>query len=136
MDTTERIEFVVRTAARLTPEDREAVARRIMEETPVGKADARFAFLLGVAEDVTGHTMTRSRDFRNVQIRRMVACRMREEGFHVSDIARAMGMHHASVVHYCAQMRDALDEPIFYANDLRQYARFKDAVEEADRDVE
>lgn len=136
MDTTERIEFVVRTAARLAPEDREAVARRIMEETPVPKADARYAALLAVAEDVTNHTMTRTRDFENVAIRRMVSFRMREEGFHVSDIARAMGMHHASVVHYCAQMRDALDEPIFYANDLRQYARFKDAVEEADRDVE
>lgn len=136
MGTYDRIDHVVRTAAKLTPEDREMVARRIMEETPVPKADARYAALLAIAEDVTNHTMTRTRDFENVAIRRMVSFRMREEGFTATDIARAMGMHHATVLHYCAQMRDFFQEPIFYAGDIVQYARFKDAVEEADRDVE
>lgn len=136
MDNTDRINLVVRTAAKLTQEDREQVARRILEETPVQQADKRFALLLECAEEVTGHTMLKTRDWENVTIRRMVAYRMKEEGFRLTDIARAMNMHHSTILHYVNQMKDIFDVPIFYATDIRKYIQFTEAVGEADQDVE
>jgi retron-type reverse transcriptase len=51
----------------------------------------------------------------------MVAYRMREEGFRLSHIARAMHLHHSTVLHYIRQMKDMFDEPIFYAVDIRKF---------------
>ncbi len=136
MDNRERQDLIVRNAAKLSKEEREAVAERILQETPVPAYQDRFVKLLGIAEDVTGRTMTRTRDWENVEIRRMVAYRMSEEGFRVTPIARAMGMHHSTILHYIRQMADMFDEPIFYADDIRRYINFSDAVGEADRDVE
>ena len=136
MDNRERQEQIVRSAAKLTQAEREAVAERILEETPVPMVDERFAKLLGIAEEVAGHTMTSTRDWENVSIRRMVAYRMKEEGFRLSHIARAMHLHHSTVLHYIRQMKDIFDEPIFYAVDIRKYVDFTEAVEEAERDVE
>jgi uncharacterized protein (DUF488 family) len=136
MDNKQRQDIIVRNAAKLTKEEREAVAERILEETPVPPVEERYAKLLGIAEEVAGHTMTSTRDWENVSIRRMVAYRMKEEGFRVLHVARAMGMHHTTVMHYIAQMKDMFDEPIFYAVDIRKYIQFTEAVEEADRHVE
>ena len=136
MDNKQRQDLIIRNAAKLSQEEREAVAERILEETPVPMVDERFAKLLGIAEDVAGHTMTSTRDWENVSIRRMVAYRMREEGFRLSHIARAMGKHHTTILHYIRQMEDVFDEPIFYAPDIIKYGEFSEAVEEADRDVE
>ena len=61
---------------------------------------------------------------------------MKEEGFRLSHIARAMHLHHSTVLHYIRQMKDIFDEPIFYAVDIRKYVDFTEAVEEAERDVE
>jgi DNA-binding NarL/FixJ family response regulator len=136
MDNKQRQDLIIRNAAKLSQEEREAVAERILEETPVPMVDERFAKLLGIAEEVAGHTMTSTRDWENVSIRRMVAYRMREEGFRLSHIARAMHLHHSTVLHYIRQMNDIFDEPIFYAVDIRKYVEFSESVEEADRDVE
>ena len=136
MDNKQRQDLIVRNASKLTREEREAVAERILEETPVPQVEERYAKLLGIAEEVAGRTMTSTRDWENVSIRRMVAYRMKEEGFRVLHVARAMGMHHTTVMHYIAQMKDMFDEPIFYAVDIRKYIQFTEAVEEADRDVE
>ena len=136
MNNEERKDIIIRNAAKLTQEEREAVAERILEETPVPPVEERYAKLLGIAEEVAGRTMTSTRDWENVSIRRMVAYRMREEGFRLSHIARAMHLHHSTVLYYVRTMKDAFDEPIFYEQDIRRYMRFKEAVEEADRDVE
>ena len=136
MDNKQRQDIIVRNAAKLTREEREAVAERILEETPVPPVDERFAKLLGIAEEVAGHTMTSTRDWENVSIRRMVAYRMKEEGFRLSHIARAMHLHHSTVLHYIRQMNDMFDEPIFYAGDILKYIKFSESVEEAEHHVE
>ena len=136
MDNRERQEQIVRSAAKLTQAEREAIAERILEETPIQAVDKRYAKLLGIAEEVMDHTMLRTRDWVNVAIRRMVAFRMKEEGVRLTDIARAMGMHHSTILHYVHQMSDMFDEPIFYAGYILKYIKFTESVEEADRDVE
>lgn len=136
MDNKQRQDLIIRNAAKLTQEEREAIVERLLEETPTPMVDDRFAKLLGIAEEVMGRTMTSTRTWENVSIRRMVAYRMKEEGFRILHVARAMHMHHSTVMHYIHQMKDMFDEPIFYAVDIRKYMEFTESVEEADRDVE
>ena len=62
MDNRERQEQIVRSAAKLTQAEREAIAERILEETPIQAVDKRYAKLLGIAEEVMDHTMLRTRD--------------------------------------------------------------------------
>ena len=56
MDNKQRQDLIIRNAAKLSQEEREAVAERILEETPVPMVDERFAKLLGIAEEVASHT--------------------------------------------------------------------------------
>lgn len=136
MDNKQRQDLIVRNAAKLTNEERVDLAKRILEETPVPDVVKRFAVILPIAEDIVGRKMGSSRKSDNVTIRRMVAYRLKEEGFRHYHIGQAMGVNHATVLHYVRTMENAFDEPIFYAGDIRQYVRFKEAVEEADRHVE
>ena len=136
MDNRDRKDMIIRTAAKLPEEDRAEVARRILEETPVPDAVKRLAVILPVAERVVGRKMGRSRDRDNVTIRRIVSARLQNEGFRISHIAQAVGVNHSTAILYAKQMQNAYDEPIFYAKELRMYARFSEAVEEADRHVE
>lgn len=136
MNNEERKDMIIRNAAKLTNEERVDLAKRILEDTPVPDVVKRFAVILPIAEDIVGRKMGNSRDSDNVTIRRMVAYRLKEEGFRHYHIGQAMGVNHSTVLHYIRTMEDAFDEPIFYAGDILQYARFKDAVEEADGHVE
>lgn len=136
MDSNQRSELIIRNAAKLTEQERMEVAKRILERTPVPTADKRYALMLPIAEETVGRRMSRTRDRDNVTIRRICAYRMMEEGLRISHIAQAMGMHHATVLHYIRQMKDSFDEPIFYAEDIRQYIKFAEAVEEAEHHVE
>ncbi len=136
MDNRERQDIIIRNAAKLTDQERIDVAKRIIEETPVPDVVKRLAVVLPIAEHVVGRKMDGSRKSDNVAIRRMVAFRLKEEGFRNYHIGQAMGMNHSTILHYVRTMENAFDEPIFYAGDIRQYVRFKDAVEEADRHVE
>lgn len=136
MDSYQRTELIIRNAAKLTEEERMEVAKRILEETPQPTADKRFALMLPIAEEIVGRKMDASRDSDCVTVRRICAFRMMEEGLRVAHIASAMGKHHSTILHYIKQMKDAFDEPIFYAGDIRQYIRFTEAVEEAEHHVE
>ena len=95
-------------------------------------AKKRYTKLLHVAEDVVGVKMDRTRSYRSVLIRRFIACKMRDEDFTVCDIATAMGVHHATICHYLQQMRDCVDEPIFYARELDLYFKFVEYVKDED----
>lgn len=136
MNDQERKDMIIRNAAKLTDEDRVEVAKRILEGTPVPDVVKRVAVVLPIAELVVGRKMDRSREQDNVTIRRMVTYRLLHEGFRVSHIAHAIGVSHSTAILYAKQMQNSYDEPIFYAKELRMYARFNDAVEEADSHVE
>ena len=107
MEPNERMELVVRTASKLSQEDRIKVAERILDtgEAPAGKAAARCIELCTVAEQVVGCKVDGTRRASSVMIRRFVAWRMRTEGFILMDIARALNVNHATVYHYLRQMQ-------------------------------
>lgn len=118
METNERMELVVRTAAKLSPEDR-----------PERNAKARLMDLTVVAEVAVGCKVDGTRRASSVMIRRFCAWRMREEGFIPTDIARAMGVNHAAVYYYIRQMETCFELPVYYHRDIEMYTKFIEELE-------
>ena len=137
MDTNERIELVVRTAAKLSKEDRERAAELILEtgEGPGPKAAARWLTIRLAAELAVGCRVDGTRRASSVTVRRFAAWRMRQEGFIPTDIARAMGVNHATVYHYIRQMETCFELPVYYHRDIEMYTKFIAELEEHDEQV-
>lgn len=76
--------------------------------------------------------MDRTRSYHSVLIRRFVACKMRDEYYTIMEIARVVGVNHATVSHYLQQMRNCFDEPIFYAREIDLYFKFIEYVRDED----
>ena len=131
MDAQERMELAVRTAAKLSPEDRHRVAERILDvkDEPVLDAGERCAALVSVAEQALGCTMDRSRSATSVAIRRFVSWRMRQDGYSFNDIARAMGVNHSTVHYYVRMMRDEFEMPSVFRNDVGLYHKFNEMLD-------
>lgn len=131
MEANERIELVVRTAAKLAPEERRRAAELILEtqDGPQAPATARWLVLCAAAERAVGCRVDGTRRASSVMIRRFAAWRMREEGFAIVDVARAMNLNHATVYNYLRQMETCFELPVYYHRDVEAYARF---VEEVD----
>ena len=132
MDNSQRSELIVRTAAKLPPEDRQRVAERILDvkDEHVCNARDRYETLVKAAEATLGCKIDQTRKASSVTIRRFVSWRMREEKYTFYDIARAMGVDHSTVHHYVRMMRDEFDLPSIFRNDLGLYQSFNDHVEQ------
>lgn len=132
MDNIERIEYVVRTAAKLTPEDRRRAAELILDtqDSTERSAAARWLELCAVAERAVGCRVDGTRRASSVMVRRFGAWRMREEGFIPTDIARAMALNHATIYHYIRQMETCFQLPVYYHRDIELYTRFIEELEE------
>ena len=132
MDNNQRSDLIVRTAAKLPPEDRVRVAERILDvkDEPVLNAYHRCADLVAIAEQVVGDVLDNTRKYNSVTIRRFVSWRMRQEGYTFYDIARALDVDHSTVHHYVRCMKEELDLPSVFRNDLGLYQSFNDHVEQ------
>ena len=132
MDSKQRSELIVRTAAKLPPEDRQRVAERILDvkDEPVLNAYQRCADLVAIAEQVVGDVLDNTRKYNSVTIRRFVSWRMRQEGYTFYDIARALDVDHSTVHHYVRCMKEELDLPSVFRNDLGLYHIFNENVEQ------
>ena len=130
MDPAERMDLVVRTAAKLSPEDRAAVAERIIESPGCEHPDtrARYLELIRAAERVVGVHVDGTRRASSVMIRRFCAYRLREEGHFIVDIGRTLGVNHATVCHYIRQMNACFELPFYYARDLELYTQFMEEI--------
>ena len=130
MDSNQRSELIVRTAAKLSPEDRVRVAERILETQDTSKV--RYETLVKAAEATLGRKMDGSRKAASVTIRRFVAWKMRQEGYTFYEIAGAMGVDHSTVHHYIRVMREELELPSVFRNDIELYHVFNDITKYAD----
>ena len=130
MDPAERMDLVVRTAAKLSPEDRAAVAERIIESPGCEHPDtkARYLELIRAAERVVGVHVDGTRRASSVMIRRFCAYRLREEGHFIVDIGQTIGVNHATVCHYVRQMKACFELPFYYARDLELYTQFMEEI--------
>ena len=130
MDPAERMDLVVRTAAKLSPEDRIKVAERIIESPGCEHPDtrARYLELIRAAERVVGVHVDGTRRASSVMIRRFCAYRLREEGHFIVDIGQTIGVNHATVCHYVRQMNACFELPFYYARDLELYTQFMEEI--------
>ncbi len=130
MEPVERMELVVRTAAKLSPEDRIKVAEQIIESPGCEHPDtkARYLELIRAAERVVGVHVDGTRRASSVMIRRFCAYRLREEGHFIVDIGQTIGVNHATVCHYVRQMKACFELPFYYARDLELYTQFMEEI--------
>ena len=130
MEPVERMELVVRTAAKLSHEDRIRVAEMILESPCKEHPDtgARYLELIRAAERVVGCKVDGTRRASSVMIRRFCAYRLREEGHYIMDIGKTLGVNHATVCHYIRQMKACFELPFYYARDLELYTQFEEEL--------
>lgn len=103
---------ITRRCLYLSREDKQRLIRVLtesLEEEDKEDDGSRFATLYKAATEICGHgILTRSRDFNLVMGRRMIAYKMRKEGYSLLTISKKLIRHHASVIHMINMMEDAL----------------------------
>lgn len=133
----EKKETIVRQIRKLPSEERRYIIGAAIQDLdrdllkPNGPD--RYAILLQLAEQATGHRMTGSRSRDNTDIRTLVAAEMRSEGFTLYEIGRYMGKDHSTVIHYTKLLGDALAFPNAFADLIQKYDSFKKQLFEYDR---
>lgn len=66
----------------------------------------------------------------NVDMRCVFCYRVRQEGVPYQLIGDYLGMNHASVIHLCGKMRDALDYPFMFQGLVEKYNWFDSLLTE------
>ena len=135
MNSEERADLIVRSAEKLTSDERADLLERISAIRDREAATA-YAHLVPAAEKAVGATMLRTRDSRSVMIRRFVALRMRKDGYSIHEIAGAMGIDHSTVSHYIRTMKAAFELPNVFRNDIQLYHDFTNIANEQVREQE
>ena len=96
---------------------------------------SRFSLLYKAATDVCGHGILSSRRDLNLVIgRRMIAYKMRQEGYSLTNIGKNMIRHHASVLHQIRMMEDALQMKFDY--DMALWELFNQKVKEYEKEIQ
>lgn len=97
--------------------------------------DGRFHLLLKVATEIVGEgILSRSREYKCVMGRKMIAWQMREEGYSLMAIGRRMGRHHATIVHFLKLMEDIFKFPGVFKTDEAYWKQFKNRLKEYETD--
>ena len=95
-----------------------------------GTDGVRSVELLDIYVDVTGRKPKLfSRDREDVWAKAMVAYRMFNEGYTVSEISRQMFKNHSTVIHYRQKMEDALSVPQAYQDIIPIWNEFQKRIE-------
>ena len=96
---------------------------------------SRFSLLYKAATDVCGQGILSSRRDLNLVIgRRMIAYKMRNEGYSLTTIGRHMVRHHSSVIHQVRMMEDALQMRFDY--DMALWELFNQRIKEYEKEVQ
>lgn len=87
----------------------------------------RFAYCIDTMSRIVGHDiLSRRRSRGDVWARNMVAYRLRQCGFSLSEIGEALGLHHSTVIHGCEQVERMLDVPQFYPKEISLWRKFRE----------
>jgi hypothetical protein len=103
-----------------------AVLGKLREQKGVKPPCAiRCAYLISVAEEVTGHRMDDTRSDANALVRKFVAYRLDEEGYGRSETGKAMKKDHSTVTNLYQKMNDILSLPKLYSREVALYREFE-----------
>jgi len=90
----------------------------------------RYVILISAAERAAGFKMTDSREAVNPLIRSIVAYRLVKEGYHYSEIGKAMNRNHSTISHYVRKVENMLSVPLAYRREMAILNEFERLVGE------
>lgn len=90
----------------------------------------RYKEILPIAEGIVGMKNRKERLFDLIVLRGMVACKLHDEGYSISDIGRVMGYNHSTIIHYFDKRRDFFTLPLMYEREVRWFKQFDTALED------
>ena len=95
----------------------------------------RYKEILPVAENITGEKNRKERTFELTVLRCMIANRLKEEGYTLTNIAKAMGYDHSTIIFYFKKKADFFALPLMYEREVRWFKQFDEALKDGiDRD--
>lgn len=89
----------------------------------------RYSQILPVAERITGIKNGKERTFERTVLHCIIASRLKEEGFGVSDIGRAMKNDHSTVCFYLNKKVDFFSLPLMYEREVRWFKLFNEELD-------
>lgn len=103
-----------------------AILGKLREQNGVKPScSIRCAYLISVAEEVTGHRLDDTRSDANSLVRKFVAHRLDAEGYGRSETGKAMKKDHSTVTNLYQKMNDMLSLPKFYSREVALYREFE-----------
>lgn len=88
----------------------------------------RYKEILPIAESIVGEKNRRERTFELTVLRCMIASRLKEEGYTLTNIAKAMGYDHSTVIFYFKKKADFFTLPLMYEREVRWFKAFDEAL--------
>ena len=88
----------------------------------------RYKEILPVAEHIVGEKNRKERTFELTVLRCMVANKLREEGYKLSDIGTVMRYDHSTVSFYLSKKADFFALPLMYEREVRWFNAFDAAL--------
>ena len=88
----------------------------------------RYKEILPIAEHIVGEKNRKERTFELTVLRCMVANKLREEGYTISDIGRVMRYDHSTVSFYLSKKADFFALPLMYEREVRWFNAFDAAL--------
>ena len=88
----------------------------------------RYKEILPIAENIVGEKLRKERTFELTVLRCMVANKLREEGYKITDISSVMKYDHSTVSFYLAKKVDFFALPLMYEREVRWFKAFDEAL--------
>lgn len=88
----------------------------------------RYKEILPIAENIVGEKNRKERTFELTVLRCMVANRLKEEGYTLTNIAKAMSYDHSTVIFYFKKKADFFALPLMYEREVRWFKAFDEAL--------
>ena len=100
---------------------------RKLEDVPP-PINERYPEVLNAAQSATGWKLTETRDAWNTLLRGFIAHHLRHEGYTYSEIGRALGRDHSSVMHMEQRIDDMLSLPNAYQSEVNLFRKFEESL--------
>ena len=100
-------------------------------ETYKSPLDERYTVVLLAAQQAVGKRLGAGRDKEDVLIRMFTAYRLREEGYSLEAIGKALGRNHSTVIHYVQKrLPDMLSIPHIYRSEAEMFNKMNEILGE------
>lgn len=106
----------------------EVIHRLQMKYKTLPACRNRYKEILPIAENIIGEKNRKERTFELTVLRCMVASKLREEGYKLSDIGCVMRYDHSTISFYLAKKADFFALPLMYEREVRWFKAFDEAL--------